>query len=203
MRKITFLLLICVLSTYSQAQQTVTGRVYEDQNTNGKKERREPGVAGVPVSNGKAVVLTDEDGRYELPIDNDEIIFVIKPSSYELPVNAMNLPQFYYIHKPNGSPELDFAGVAPTGKLPKSVDFTLLPTEEQEKFTGLFFGDPQPYDLDEVGYFDRAVVEEVVGIQNIPFGLSLGDLVGDDLDLFQPYNKAISRVGIPWWNVYG
>ncbi|MGD1891957.1 MAG: calcineurin-like phosphoesterase C-terminal domain-containing protein [Cyclobacteriaceae bacterium] len=203
MRKITFLLLICVLSTYSQAQQTVTGRVYEDQNTNGKKERREPGVAGVPVSNGKAVVLTDEDGRYELPIDNDEIIFVIKPSGYELPVNALNLPQFYYIHKPGGSPELDFSGVTPTGKLPKSVDFTLLPTEEQESFTGLFFGDPQPYDLDEVGYFDRAVVEEVAGIQNVPFGLSLGDLVGDNLDLFQPYNEAISRVGIPWWNVYG
>lgn len=185
------------------AQEMATGIVYEDQNGNGKKERREAGIPDVAVSNGKEVVLTDEKGRYELPVDNDEIIFVIKPSGYEVPVNELYLPQFYYIHKPAGSPELDFAGVAPTGKLPKSVDFALLPAEGGDTFTGLFFGDPQPYTLQEVDYFDRGVVEEVVGIENIPFGMSLGDLVGDDLDLFGPYNQAISRVGIPWWNVYG
>lgn len=203
MKKLVFLLLCVGFYSYSQAQQMATGIVYEDVNQNGKKERRESGIPNVAVSNGKEVVLTDEKGRYKLPVDNDEIIFVIKPSGYEIPVNELNLPQFYYIHKPEGSPELDFAGVAPTGKLPKSVDFALLPAEEEEDFTGIFFGDPQPYNLKEVGFFDRGVVEEVVGIQNIPFGLSLGDLVGDNLDLFAPYNQAISRVGIPWWNVYG
>lgn len=203
MKKLIIFLLCCGSWSYCAAQQTATGVVYEDTNQNGKKERRESGVSGVAVSNGKDVVLTDEKGHYEVPVDNDEIIFVIKPCGYEIPVNELNLPQFYYIHKPEGSPDLDFAGVAPTGKLPKSVDFPLLPAEEKETFTGLFFGDPQPYTLAEVGYFDRGVVEEVVGIENIPFGLSLGDLVGDDLDLFGPYNQAISRVGIPWWNVYG
>jgi hypothetical protein len=213
MRKLIFLLLCCTAPGYSHAQQraaqqsvaqqTATGIVYEDANSNGKKERREAGIPGVAVSNGKEVVITDEEGRYQLPVDNDEIIFVIKPAGYKIPVNELNLPQFYYIHKPEGSPELDFAGVPPTGDLPKSVDFALLPAEEEANFTGLFFGDPQPYDLQEVSYFDKGIVEEVVGIQDIPFGLSLGDLVGDDLDLFGPYNQAISRIGIPWWNVYG
>ncbi|WPP49601.1 calcineurin-like phosphoesterase family protein [Catalinimonas niigatensis] len=203
MRPLIFSFLLLFVVTFSQAQQQVKGIVYEDLNENGKKERREPGIAGVSVSNGQEVVVTDEEGRYVLPVDNDDIIFVIKPSGYEIPVNALNLPQFYYIHKPEGSPQMDYKGVEPTGKLPKSVDFALLPAEESENFTGLFFGDPQPYTREEVAFFDKDVVEEVVGIENIPFGLSLGDLVGDDLDLFHPYNEAISRVGIPWWNVYG
>lgn len=203
MKTSIFSFLLLFTFSFAQAQQEARGVVYEDQNANGKKERREPGVAGVSVSNGMQVVQTDEEGRYTLPVDNDDILFVIKPSGYELPLNELNLPQFYCIHKPDGSPNLHFKGVAPTGKLPKSVDFALLPAEESESFTGLFFGDPQPYTREEVAFFDRAVVEEVAGIQDIPFGLSLGDLVGDDLDLFQPYNEAISRVGIPWWNVYG
>ncbi|WKN32169.1 calcineurin-like phosphoesterase family protein [Porifericola rhodea] len=194
--------ILCCFS-FAQAQQQANGVVYLDQNENGKKDRKEKGIAGVSVSNGRDVVLTNEKGAYTIPVDNDDIIFVIKPSKYELPVNELNLPQYYYIHKPEGSPKLKFEGVAPTGKLPKSVDFALLPSQVEDNFTALFFGDPQPYTEQEVDFFDRAVVEEVAGIEGIPFGLSLGDLVGDNLDLFKPYNKAISRVGIPWWNVYG
>ena len=47
---------------------------------------------------------TGKGGRYELPIDDDDIIFVIKPRGYMTPVDALNLPRFYYIHKPAGSP---------------------------------------------------------------------------------------------------
>src|SRR5690606_21146726 len=114
------------------AQEMANGVVFEDLNRNGKKERREKGIPGVAVSNGIQVVQTDAQGKYTLPVSDDQIIFVIKPSDYEVPVNENNLPQFFYIHKPNGSPELDFAGVAPTGKLPKSVDFGLLPGENKE-----------------------------------------------------------------------
>lgn len=183
--------------------QTVGGIIFEDQNNNGKKERKEPGVANVAVSNGTQVVLTDQKGKYELPVDQDDIIFVIKPGGYALPVNDKNQPHFYYIHKPQGSPQLDFEGVKPTGKLPESLNFPLLPTEEPENFTALFFGDPQPYTREEVDYFAKGIVSEVEGIENIPFGLSLGDLVGDDLELFMPYVQAVQKIGIPWFNVMG
>ncbi len=186
-----------------QAQSTVSGYVYEDANRNGKKERREKGIAGVAVSNGQEVVLTGEDGKYKLPIGQDNIISVIKPGGYKVALNEDNLPQFYYIHKPQGSPELEFKGVAPTGKLPKSVDFALQPAEETENFTALIFGDPQPYTKEEVDYFSRAVVSEVEGIQNVSFGLSLGDLVGNDLSLFSPYIDAVQKAGIPWYNLMG
>ncbi|MCC9168426.1 calcineurin-like phosphoesterase C-terminal domain-containing protein [Pontibacter harenae] len=186
-----------------QAQTSVKGYVFEDANGNGKKERRENGVAQVAVTNGREVVLTDKKGRYELPIGSDNIISVMMPSGYKVALNKENLPQFYYNHKPSGSPDLKFKGVAPTGKLPKSVDFALMPTEDKEEFTALIFGDPQPYTKEEVDFFARGIVSEVEGIKDVPFGLSLGDLVGNNLNLFNPYIEAVKKVGIPWYNLLG
>src|SRR5690606_3298795 len=182
--------LLFALSLGAIAQEKASGFVFEDLNGNGKKERREKGIEGVAVSNGIQVVQTDAKGRYELPIGDDQIIFVIKPSGYAVPVDENNLPPFYYMHKPAGSPELKYAGVEPTGALPNSVDFALLPWEYREIFTSLIFGDPQPYTIEEVIFFADGVVAEVEGIQGVDFGISLGDLVGDDLSLFQPYLEA-------------
>lgn len=185
------------------AQSRATGIVFNDSNGNGSMDRNEKGVTSVAVSNGRQVVLTDDRGRYELPVDDDTILFVVKPSGYSLPVNDRNLSQFYYIHKPEGSPELDFDGVQPTGPLPESVNFPLIKSEEQEDFKVMVFGDPQPYTAREVDFFDRDIVSEVAGIEGYALGISLGDLVGDDLELFDPYTKSVGRVGIPWFNVYG
>ncbi len=202
MNKKSLVLGMLLVSAYLSAQ-SVTGYVYEDANRNGKKERKEKGLANVAVTNGSDVVLTDKAGKYELPVGSEAIIAVIKPSGYAVPLNSDNLPQFFYNHKPSGSPKSEFPGVAPTGKLPKSVDFGLYVSNEGDNFTALVFGDPQAYNLDEIDYFYRGVVAEVEGIKNVPFGLSLGDLVGNDLSLFNPYIQAVKKVGIPWYNLLG
>lgn len=184
-------------------QTTAKGVVYIDSNKNGKKERKEKGVEGVSVTNGREVVKTGKAGKYELPVTENMIISVIKPSGYDLPVNEEELPQFYYIYKPKGSKKSKFKGVAPTGKLPRSVDFGLIPSEEKDDFTALVFGDPQPYTLEQVGFFKDGIISEVRNIENVEFGMSLGDLVGNDLSLFTPYANAVKEVGIPWFNVMG
>src|SRR5690606_11234178 len=183
--------------------QTVKGVVYEDANGNGKKDKKEAGIANVAITNGRDVVLTNKNGEYELALGNDDIVSVIKPAGYNVPVNADNLPQFFYIHKPEGSPKTEFAGVQPTGKLPKSVDFGLSKAQENENFTALIFGDPQPYNLEEVDYYARGVVAEVINSKNVSFGLSMGDLVGNDLSLFNPYIQATKKAGLPWYNLLG
>lgn len=194
-------LFLAVMTTFGQSE--VTGFVYEDLNGNNTFDRKEKGISNVAVSNGEEVVTTDKKGRYTLPVGEDNIIFVIKPTGFAPPVNAFNLSQFYYIHKPNGSPELKYAGSPPTGKLPKEVNFGLVPHSEPEQFRILVFGDPQPYTPEEVEHFRRAVAGDLKNVQDITLGISIGDLVGDDLDLFQPYKEAISEVGIPWYNVLG
>ncbi|MCA9067017.1 MAG: metallophosphoesterase, partial [Planctomycetaceae bacterium] len=109
---------------------------------------------------------------------------------------------FYYIHKPNGSPPLKFAGVKPTGPLPESIDFPLYQQHEPEKFKAVLFGDPQPRDQKEVDYIAHDVVEDLIGT-DASFGVTLGDIVFDDLSMFEPQARAIGLIGIPWYNVIG
>ncbi|MBD1432051.1 calcineurin-like phosphoesterase C-terminal domain-containing protein [Sphingobacterium sp. DN00404] len=193
-----------LLSAWSYAQQQAQGTVYLDANRNGKKDGIETGLPNVPVSNGVDVVLTDAQGRYTLPVGNDDIIFVIKPSGYTIPLDRHYLPKSFYIHKPQGSPtDLTYAGVTPTGPLPKSIDFGLTKSRENDQFRVLVFGDPQAYTAQEMLFFNRAIVDEVVGIKNVTFGISLGDLVGDDLSLHLSYKESVARIGLPWYNLKG
>ncbi|MBV2223594.1 MAG: metallophosphoesterase, partial [Cloacibacterium sp.] len=138
-------LILFLCSAFSFAQQQATGYVFEDTNKNGIKDRKEKGIANVSVSNGVDLVKTDETGKYTLPVENDNIIFVIKPANYATPKSNTQLPQFYYIHKPEGSPkDMKYAGVKPTGKLPKEINFPLYAQKENTQFKVLVFGDPQP-----------------------------------------------------------
>jgi endonuclease/exonuclease/phosphatase family metal-dependent hydrolase len=198
--------ILCALAaipTVATAQNVARGTVFVDQDGDGRYDPGEPSLPGVRVSNGRDVVPTGEDGRYELPIDDDDIIFVIKPRGYMTPVDARNLPRFYYIHKPAGSPTaLKYAGVAPTGPLPESIDFPLLRRDEPDAFRVLVFGDPQPGTIEEVDYFAQDIVQEVIGM-DAAFGVSLGDIVNDDLALFAPMAATVGLVGIPWYHVYG
>ena len=195
------ILMFFLLNT--NATEIATGIVFEDLNSNQKYDQNEKGISGIPVSNGQEVVITDMNGKYEIPVSFDDIIFVIKPSGYKVAVDENELPQFYYIHKPQGSPNLNFQGVSPTGELPKSIGFPLYRSIENDNFEVLLFGDPQTYTEKELSYFDQSIVSELIDIDNVSFGISLGDEVGDNPDLFVPYSKIISKIGIPWYNVMG
>lgn len=193
-----------LFSQFTYGQEFAKGVVYNDENKNGKKESREKGIAEVAVSNGVDVVLTDAKGRYQLPARENSVYFVIKPNGYQYVLDEDHTPQFYYIHKPEGSPDLKYPGTAPTGKLPKSIDFALTQdTNEKTNFKALVFGDPQAYTMDQIGYFDKGVVQDIENTERFAFGISLGDLVGDDLVLHAPYKKAVSKLGLPWYNVMG
>jgi hypothetical protein len=186
------------------AVSTAQGYVYEDANRNGKKDRGEKGVARVSVSNGREVVQTDGNGKYVLPVGDDNIIFVIKPAGYRIETDEYRQPRSFYIHKPGGSPALRYEGVKPTGRAPKSIDFALIGYDEPETFTSFIFGDSQPYNEDEVGYFRRGIVDEVKTLTaGVSFGITLGDLVGDNLSLHAPYKEAIKEIGLPWYHVMG
>lgn len=192
------------LSLGAHAQNQVSGVVFEDSNRNGKIDKGETRLPNVAVSNGREVVTTNEKGEYHLPVGSDNIIFVIKPSGYTFPTDDNKLHQFYYIHKPQGSPkELKYAGSEPTGKLPKSVDFALYKQGESERFNMFVFGDPQTYDKRDLEYFKKGIIQDIEAKDHISFGLSLGDLVGDDLSLHPDYQSTMAALNLPWFNVMG
>lgn len=178
------------------------GTVFHDANGNSRLDAGEPPVANVRVSNGREIVATDAAGKYALPASDDCNIFVLKPAGWRTPLSEHRLPRFFYTHKPNGSPPTKYAGVAPTGPLPAAIDFPLYPQTEPEKFRAIMFGDPQPRDQKEVDFIAHDVVEELIGAE-AAFGVTLGDIVFDDLNVFEPQARAIALIGIPWYNVIG
>lgn len=198
-------LLLCVIAgtATSHADENATGRVFLDSNGNGQSDAGESGIAGVGVSNGREVVTTDQNGSYTISVTDDTILFVIKPDQYRTQLDENHVSRFYYIHKPKGSPAgLRFPGVDPTGPLPKEVNFPLYPQKESSEFDVLFFGDPQPRNQQEIDFMAHDVVESLAG-SDAAFGVTLGDILFDDLNLFDSFNRTVGKIGIPWYNVIG
>jgi len=187
------------------ATGTATGVVYES-GTGGPRQPDERGLVGVQVSNGREIVKTDAEGRYSLPIDDEAVIFVIKPSGYGVPLDpATKLPRFSYVHQPNGSPtslNLRFRGVDPTGQLPASLDFPLIRQSEPTKFDVILFTDPQPESEAELDFVRDDVVNALIG-SRAAFGITTGDILFDDLSMYARHNRIVGQIGIPWWNLGG
>lgn len=201
-----FIIAVLVLFLYIEAPaqnfKLAKGTVFHDKNRNGIIDEEEKGIPNVMVSNQELVVLTDENGYYELPVDSQTTLFVTKPAGFEVQLNPLNLPQFYYIHQPNGSPVMEFPGIEPTGELPAYVNFSLHKTEEKDSFRMLAVADVQVASEEETAYFRKDVIAPVLK-RNFDVVISLGDLVHDNLALFAGYNHSMSLLGKPVYNVPG
>lgn len=188
----------------------VKGIVFEDTNRNLKLDPNEKGIPGVLVSDQLNVVKTDSKGQYVLTIDDEEptVIFITKPADYEVPIDKNNIPQFYYIHHPKGSPsEFKYKGIDPTGPIPESINFPLFRSTKKEVFEVLIFTDPQPRNETEIGYIRDDVIadilsREVIGPKTV-CGVILGDLVFDNLALYDKLNEAFAQLPIPIYRVPG
>ena len=182
------------------ATSRAQGQVYEI--LNGKRQ----GVANVLVTDGVKFTQTDQNGFYQLQIDQNCIISLVKPSGYRLPEDAVtHLPRFYYIHQPDGthaSLNFTYEGIKPTGDLPDRLDFNLIRQDESQAFKVILFGDPQPETNSEVNFIRDGVIPKLLQT-DAKFGITLGDIVGDDLSLYPRLNQIIGMIGIPWYQVCG
>ena len=168
-------------TSHAQAQvkaPTVKGRVIDEETG--------AGLSGVRVSNGCDIVVTNSGGNFEVALRGDAPLFVIKPSGWSLPINQVNmLPEIHADQEYN-----------------KPVTFRLSKKVEQDAFDVIMFADPQPANDVEMGYLRAQIAHGPIG-SSAAFGITLGDLVGDDLSLFGRYNQVIKQIGLPWWNLPG
>ena len=127
---LVFLLLAVTIFSNAIAQENqAKGTVYLDANENGFMDSGEKGIEGVKVSNGVEVVKTNAQGYYTIELLPESILFISKPANYRVPLNESQLPQIYYRHYPDGTPEIadwKWPVIKPTGPLPKTIDFALL-----------------------------------------------------------------------------
>ncbi|HEY1140407.1 MAG TPA: calcineurin-like phosphoesterase family protein [Lysobacter sp.] len=197
------LVALLAVSTGAAAQSTVSGVVFDDSDGNGQRDGRERGIAQVKVSNGRELAITDAQGRYTLPMRTGSTLFVVKPPQYATATGENGLPLFWHHLFPEGSPKLRFGGIAATPPL-ASYDFALHRLSQRKgDLKMLVFGDPQPKSIADVGYYEHDIVDPLAGSHDAQLGLSLGDIVNDDLSLYGAVNRVTAKLRVPWLHVAG
>lgn len=204
-----FLAVLSLLSLAHPAAASVpsspcnAGQVWEDSNGNGQRDPGEKSLPDIKVSDGMTVVLTDANGEYRLPVIDGRTVFVIKPAGYDLPQRPDGLPDFWtHVHSKPG-PSLKYGGIPAAS--PKCSNFGLLPQKVpgQGDLDVLLFADTQTKSRTDVGYYQRDIIEPLIGKHNAQLGLTLGDVVDDDLSLYPALNAQTKRLQIPWLHIAG
>ncbi|WP_432799433.1 calcineurin-like phosphoesterase C-terminal domain-containing protein [Poriferisphaera sp. WC338] len=203
------LLAACLSSLFtisiSAAEQTVTGTVFVDLNNNQQLDPTDQRFPNAFVSNGIDIVPTDAQGNYSLPLaEKHDTVFLIKPAGYQSPLSQDFIPQFYYVNRPVGSPKhLEFRGHKPSDLTGKPLNFPLYKQNESPNYTALLFGDTQVPDYRATTWMRHDTIEPLIDNTNASFGVTLGDVVSNNLAAFEQYKTSIAQLQIPWYNVPG
>ena len=174
------------------APVVAAGTVFHDRRGTGTRMPGDPGIAGVMVSNGRDVVLTDSEGRWRLPAAAGGDVFLIKPPHWATPIGSGGVPCISARHVADGAGD----------GLPPTIDFALSRTRENARFEAVLMADTQPANAAELGYLCDDIISSVVG-NGAAFGINHGDVVFDDLSLYPRYLKILGVGGIPWHHCPG
>lgn len=194
------------------------GFVFHDQDGNGRRDGDEPLLPGIAVSDGTRIVRTNAQGEYVLPVESGRTTFLIKPAGWRLARREDGLPDFWRHVQREPGPALKYGGIAEA--FPGCRNFALTrDSRAPGQLRTLVFGDPQPRTATEAGYYERGIVEAVMARHGLAsaagaapagesaragdLGLTLGDVVHDDLSLYPQMNRATSRLGMAWLHVAG
>ena len=188
MSRIFLLVLLLGLSIVpSEAQQTIEGYVYSDVNRNGRRDRQEAGIAGIPVSNGKDVVLTNDKGKYKLCLAEGFSVFPILPSDYTLSTGKVVNSHFRVsFKKGEGNP-----------------DFGLRRKAVKQQFRLNAIGDVQVGNYQELDYAAKTLWPELLNTDSTDVNLFLGDLVNNNLSLYAKLKEMMELLPSQTWTVIG
>lgn len=154
-------------------------------------------IPGVVVSDGVHFTQTDKKGYYYLPSDfnQSKFVYLSIPANYKAKVQH-SLPTGYYtpLDKTSKTSQYDF-------QLEKR-------THTEKKFTFIAISDPQVKNEKQLERFRSETVPDLKATLSAfngeeVYGMMLGDIVWDAMDLFEPYKKAISNLGLTMYHTIG
>lgn len=155
------------------------------------------GLPGVAISDGLSIVMTGPDGTYELVSSAARrFVQVSVPSGYRVPVHPTGTARFFVPLAPDDS-----------GEASASFEFERLPRDDA-RHAILVLGDIQTQDADEVRWFHEQAVPDILETRRSldgqeVLGLAMGDIMYDNLEFFPDYERAVSRIGVPFFQVVG
>ena len=165
-------------------------------------------LEGVVVSDGLLCTKTDEDGYYWLDSNLEDVKFVMVsiPSGYTAPTDSNGLPIFY--HRVTDKERYKNLCVA-------NFSFNKI-SNDADRYTLIVGADPQPrassagYDKNAYHSLDccndlyRDMREKATTItdRNV-YGLMLGDIVHENMNLYDNYIAGLKTLGFPMFNIIG
>jgi hypothetical protein len=155
------------------------------------------GVGGVAVTDGRSVVQTQADGRFEMAASaRQPFVYLSVPAGYRIPQHDTGTARPFVPLDADGGETLE-------------TRFDLEPLDRSdEAHAFVVLADPQTETEAEMQKFHNQTVPDVrstvgeLGDRPV-FGVGCGDLVFDDLSFFDGYERAVERMGIPFWQVVG
>jgi 3',5'-cyclic AMP phosphodiesterase CpdA len=154
------------------------------------------GVKGVVISDGYSVVATDSKGKYEFDPHPDAVaVFISTPAGYAFK-NQDGISRHYRLLT-----ELN---------LKKSIDFDLVPLDQDDtNHSFIIWADPQVKNAKDVEKMMNESVPDVqkfvaaAGAGTLLHGITVGDIVWDEHKLYPEYDKAVGKMGIPFFQCLG
>lgn len=162
----------------------------------GKVHENGQGIAGVAVTDGVNIVLTDHKGHYNLKSNATvHFVYISVPTGYDIPLENKEV-KFY-------------VPIKDKAKNKQQIDFKLTKAAlDQNKHAFIAWADPQVYFEDELGLLRNAAkdVQELVKEEfaTLPVhGFVCGDVVGDKPSFFQPVRDIATSTGVPFFYTMG
>jgi predicted MPP superfamily phosphohydrolase len=186
MHKILLFVLFMGVAAAGWSQNTITGLVFIDANNNGTADSGEAGVAGVQVSDQASVVLTDNNGRYQLKtLPGRSFIMISLPNGHKAP-----------------------QGIWKRINTGAAINFPLTKTTVLAEFSFIHASDTH---ISEQSVGRTVKLRELTDILKPDFVLVCGDLVRDALRVpeeeakryYELYVENISKFTMPVWSVPG
>lgn len=182
-----------ITSTTVSVPPRAGGYVFYDADNNGRFDREtENGAAGIAVSDGGTIALTDQRGRWNLSLTTESrTLFITQPANHE------RRRVFYHI--------ID-ALTSPPAKV-LHVDFPVRRAAKPDSETPRFI---QTSDIHIHGEADRArftaAIEEINQLTPpADFVTATGDLVetGNEMEQLAVYTDTTEVSRIPWFHIFG
>ncbi|TWD83160.1 outer membrane protein assembly factor BamB [Kribbella amoyensis] len=172
---------------------TISGTVFEDRDNDNRFDQGETPLAGVSVSDGQQIVVTDAQGHYSFSTDVErrdvDLVFVNQPSGYSVGTDDTMTPRFYRNLGRLAAGDSQLA------------DFGLR-KDKQSANGGFTFGnvaDP---------HVNAQLPEQITEInstrQNLAFIQVSGDLTNNATDAeFSTYKAGTAKSKVPVWPAVG
>ncbi len=196
---IAFAVLVCIEGTAAAQHERMRrdNVPFEHVNIAGRVVSAGRGIEGVSVTDGLSVVRTGRDGSFELVSSSRRrFVYISLPAGYEIPTNRSGTALFYKSIRPEENGEM-------------SVEFKLNKLGVNDARHAFFLmADPQTKDREDMGKLHAEAVPDIKNmareLSSVPlFGVSCGDIMYDSLQFFPEYERAVSKMGIPCFQVVG